>query len=97
MVPLNIPSDVSRTELSIIICPGAYTPMTQMLTTPGAGMAVALMVAPPVEVRVDSEVPAPNSLQSSLLLPQPAALLRFSLQVVWLACHAAQAASPGGF
>lgn len=82
MVPLNIPSDVSRTELSIIICPGAYTPMTQMLTTPGAGMAVALMVAPPVAVRVDSEVPVAK---------QSPEVTAFTT-----ACCSAEVFSPGG-
>lgn len=56
MAPLNILSGISRAEPSVIILSGAHRLRAQVVALPGAGVPIALMIAPLVAVGVEAEV-----------------------------------------
>lgn len=56
MALLNILSGISRAEPSVIILSGTHRLRAQVVALPGAGVPIALMIAPLVAVGVEAEV-----------------------------------------
>lgn len=65
-----------------MVPPGVYGPKAQIVAPPGAGMAFAPLVAPPVPVRVEAETLVIR--QSPEATAAATALLRFPLSVASL-------------